>query len=1044
MVIILTTLYRIVTVRNNICTYIQQPLQYCITGPPTDAKLFGRVSSDAKVSIRDFFPKSTSGGSSLVNVPLSTVTYHCDTMKLTLHTPSLGSYSIIPGVMELTNFALTFELTGDSSISIIFTGEWKLSKTTIHSSLHYLTKTKRFVFSGSPTGSAPSFKSLIEGLVHQSIPIPGDQDTFQDIKILGETDGHSSGIITLSASVGKAGRVYLILEQNPDVTPSRRHAFAVDIEKVRFSKIIQKLTGQDVSSFPFFGSLVIPEVGYTISTKEISSDIIKHLFKASHLLSYNKGVIPEGKVIYVLLGPEIANEPFRMISNNDQIRFEGDNGTHINVAKFIHLIPKANLNLLQLPPGVDNVGQPSITDFILYPLQKRIVVRADLQHTLKYFQNVLSIRNPHIELDVTVPSGALSFEATGDIKLGSTDLSVSIAKDAQHRYIFKARTTNLPLSSILSSFSAKLLPPPLEPISKSLALINFVIKDPRMAMLMESSTSQQIFLTGQPVIAGLSVKRMLATIVRVGGANKIAIGIELEKSNLADILGKISTGASKVIHAIPLLNQARDTVIVVSPEDFNNVALSLDEKHHFDLKRGITVRTNLPFPADESCTRDPFCAVARSLLPHGTVLHIDANIVNVANFRFIASLTGEIAIPGGLKIKKAGVELRVGEDTSIGIIGQIALRNPKLEFTTRIYYSVSGVVLQMIMAGCWRDAFGLGVMDICNVHGSVGIAPGTVISELSLGSEIHFKCLKQKQQQQLTAIGYVGLNTVEPRNNYYYANFPKGLTLASLLGVLCIKVDGVPSPIANTKLQPGFKSSFTVAPLGKSIPEIKLHIPPGLQMNGTVHSLGMEASCNISTTPSERMYVSIALPPLKVGKLLRMFLSRIVQTKGPYLRVDIRPPTVTAEASGYLSVLGITVEATLIFTKQQMSATIQGKILGIVDASLTVYSAHGVSFSSSNFQVRGSFKSKIFSTIENIIKNTAAKAADVAKAALNRAQNYLTSKSSAYRQASNKLSYARRKVTQALNKFKNAERTVNRWKSRVNSACRERSCGSGE
>ena len=961
-----------------------------VVGPTSDAKLFGQVLSGAKVSIRDFFPTSASDASSLVSIPLSTVRYHCGTMQLTLHTPSLGSHSIIPGFMELKNFALTMTLSKESSISITFSGVWIVSKTTIQISLNYLHKTKRFVVSGSPTSLAPSFKSLIEGLIHQSIPIPDEQDTFHNIKILGDTDGHSSGIITVSATAGRIDRVYLIIKQNPDESPSRRHAFAVDIQNVRFRVIIRKITGQDVSSVPFFGSLVLPEIGYTISTGTISSYIIEHLFKANKLLSYNKGVIPEGKVAHVLFGSEFANEPFRMTNVNDQIRFEGGDETHINVERFVHLIPKANLKLLQLPPGVDNIGQPPVTEFILYPIQKRITVKADLQHTLKYFQSILSIRNPHIELNVVVPSGAISFKATGDITLGTTDLSVLIAHDEQQHYILEAWTKHLSLSEILTSFTAQLLPPPLQPISKTLGFLNFVIRDPRMSMQLESSHSQ-IFLTGQPVIVGLTIKHMLATIVRVNGANKMAVGLEFKKLNLADLLGQISVVASKVIHAIPFINQVRDAVVIVSPEDFTDLALSRDETHHFVLRKGISIRTNLPFPDDKSCTPDPFCALARSILPHNTVLHVDANIVDSTNFRFVASLAGDVALPGGLTIRQAGVEVRVGEDTSIGIIGHIALQNPRLDFTSRIYYSVSGVVLQMIIAGCWRDAFGPGIMDICNVQGSTGIAPGTVITELSLGAEVHFRCPKN-QQKRLTAVGYVGLNTIEPRNNYYYVKFPEGLSLSSLLGALCINVDGVPPPIANTGLQPGFKFSYTAAPSGKFITEIKLYIPQGLHMKGTVHCLGLEASFKISVTPSERVYVAIALPPLSVGNLLHMYYSRSDRSHGPRLIADIRPTVVTAEASGYLSVLGITVEATLSFSKKLMSVTIQGKILGIVDASLTLSAPHGRSFSSAKFQVRGSFRSKIFKTIENIIRDTAARAANRGSSALNKAQNFLGKK----------------------------------------------------
>lgn len=961
-------------------------------------------------------------------------------MQLIVRTQT--THSIIPGVLELQNYALILTLGEQLSTSITFSGEWTLSDITMQTFLHYFPQTHRFIISGSPTSLDPSFEGLIEDLTHQSIPLPGEENSFQNIKVLGDTNGDSSGIIALSSTIGRLGRVFLILEHNRELNPSLRHAFAVEINNVRFSDVLLEITGQDVSSFPFFGTLMLPEIGYTISTGTINSYIIQQLFTSSSLLRYNNEIIPEGRVAYVVF----AREPFRMTNIHNQIRFESLVGL-LNVGRFIELLPIADLEHLHLPPGIDNIVQVIVNDFVLDPFQNHITVRADFQQTLRYFESILSIQNPLIELNVNISSGAILFEATGDISLGSTDLSISIANDEQERYIFEAWTDNLPLSDILTSFTAQLLPPLLQPISNNLGFLNFDIRDLRMSMQLESSTStSQIFLTGQPVIAGLSVNHMSVTIVRVRGTdvNKIAIGLELTNPNLADLLGQISPAASDIIHSIPLLNQQIDTDVIISPDGLGDITLSQDDNHNFVLRGGINIRTELVFPDDETCMPNPFCAVARSLLPRDTVLHIDASIVDSTNFNFIASLVSDVDLLGGrLTITQAGVEVRVGEDTSIGIIGRIALENPRLDFTARIYTSISGVVLQMIFAGCWQNAFGLGVIDICDVQGSVGYGPQTVITELSFGAQVHFGANSCSNEQRLTAIGYIGLSTAEPRNNYFYASFPHGLTLSSLLGAFCINSDFVPPPIANTGLQPGFLSSFTAASGGKSIPEINLYIPQGLQLNGTVNILGLEASCTIIASTSG-MEIDITLPPLRVGDLLRMQRSSSDEINGPNLEAVIRPPEVSAEASGYLCVLDICARAMLEISQESMSMTIEGSILGIVDASLTLSASHSGSFSSARFQVRGSFRSSIFETIERIIRDTADAAADAASSAVNEAQNFLENQRAIFRHASSELGNARRELSRAQREFDNAIREVNRLQDRVNNVCHSRSCGSGK
>ena len=554
----------------------------------------------------------------------------------------------------------------------------------------------------------------------------------------------------------------------------------------------------------------------------------------------------------------------------------------------------------------------------------------------------------------------------------------------------------------------------------------------------------QVFFSGKPTIAGYTVACMTATVVKDQYDNEIDVVVELDlgSANLAGVIGEIAPFASSILRLLPFLNQDVDLALIMSPKHITDLSLSRGNEQLI-INQGITIKAEIPFPSSSSCGADPFCKFLSLILPSDTVLYLDSTIINTNDFQLIASLTGDISL-GGLTITHAGMELRVSDEhTSIGIIGKMSLRNPRLDFTIRLFLSQTGMVLELTAAGCWRDALGLPI-NICNVRGSFGIGPATGITELSLGGEVHLggKC---DGQDPLIAIGYVGLNTVEPQKNYYYASFPNGLTIDSLLQILCIPINSLPSPIANTGFKPGFTTSFNGSPLPKVFPEIDLYIPPGFNLKGAVNIFGFEVKANVSISPSEGMYVSIELEPLEVGNLFRMYASRSDRTHGPYLTADLRTNVVPkVEASGYLYVLGFSVEASLTITKESMSATIEGRILNIVDAGITVTAPVTGIFSSAEFGVKGYFKNSFFNQIESAIDNAAEGLADVTDAAVGVAQAVFDTASEVFDSASDGLAGARRSVDRLQGKFDGAVREVNRLIRRVDSVCSTRRCGSSK
>ena len=974
----------------------------------------------------------------LSKIPISNINYDCATTNLEITSQVFGTtYTIIPGVLKLQHLSFTLLLDSSLKPTVIFNGEATIVGQLVQIRMTYHQPTHQFDIVSNFSGPSLNIEHIVKEI---KLPFPSLPTADISFYIEGTVDEQSNGILIIESILNAKDKAFVVLN-NID------NAVAVDVARIKLSDLLQKMLGQDISSIPFFGSLMLPDIGLSVSNKAITSDLIRDRFSDTNMLRCFDDTIPRGLAGCVQF--DFSSDVFKIAYEHNRTFSFKIQGSSFSVRDLLKNIPGVDTLNIKLPAGIDNILDISIDNFGLDLLSKSIPIKAKYSKTLSYFNGFLQLSDPTIVLNVSPLDGyhGITFEASGKITFASVEFTFMISMDKQHKFYLDATTPHISTSSLLSSFSAKLLPDILQPIAKSLPFLNFGINDFHMVLPL-GAPSSQIFLSGKPEIAGYTIIDMSATVIRAqAGDMNMVFDLNLGDLNFAGLLGQIAPFAAGPLKLMSFLDQLVKTDLTISPSAFSDIKLSKVAVPIPSIKEGITVRAAIPLPDANSCSKDPFCVVAKKLLPPGLVLHVDTTIASVTNFQLVASLTGDIKIPGGLTITHAGVEVRVGEETSIGIIGSIALSNPRLDFTARIYSSATGVVIEMIMAGCWNQAFGIPIVDICNIHGSMGLGATTIITEVSLGGEVRLgvgSC--QGSHKPITAIGHVGLNTVEPQNNYYYVSYPQGLSLNALLWAFCVDTKLIPSPIGNTGLKPGFIFSFTAGPTGKTIPEINLHIPAGLHLSGGVNILGLEAYASISASPSVGINASIALPPLNAGGLFYMYKSSADHSRGPNLICDLRPPQghVSVEAHGVVSVLGITAEAHLSMSKEHITTSVEGNILGIVEAKFALTAPLTDAFSSAQFQVAGYFKNSFFSTIENAIKKAAKKTADAATSAIDAAKNVVKQKDEAFKAANSQLDSAKSKVSGAQGDFNNGQRKVNDLQHKIDNICHHRSCGSGK
>ena len=986
------------------------------------------------VSVADIL--CTTNNQLLKKIPVLEVTVKCTPLYIAVKSrPFGGSFAIIPNLLQVSQLSVTMVLPQTLKPSIVFSGTVTIAGQSINVQITYtFSKDGEFEVLADTRLPSLKLKEVVQRLTSLSIPLPSSVGFLDKavLKMKGTFTKNLDGDMIIEVQLKSGNRIFAVLQRENGKTKT---AIAADIAKIRLSHFIRSVTKQDISSVPFLGTLMLPELGVTVSKQTIVSELASEKFKNTRLLKYFAENIPSGVTAFIRI--ESMRVIMKVTYDSEQMSLKVKEGV-LSVRTFLKQI-RVNVGRIPLPAGFTHIWDIQVAE-IGYNFKDRVIFMTfELKKTLKYFGGLIQVMNPTVRLEIKQPKREVTMEANGYVIIAGTKFSVLITKGDDGKYYLDASAKKISFGPLLTSFRTSILPPQLKSLTRSLPFLNFGVKDFRIVLPFDKQRPR-VYLSGKPVIAGYSPLKISAVIIRLQPNNVVTVlEIDLGRPNLARLLGQLAPRAAGTLRNIAILNQNIRTQIIISPKGVRGVKLSNEIARVFNVHQGITVRAELKIPSN--CGKDIFCKVAQLLLPKNTKLNIEASIVSTTHFRLLAGISGNIKIPGGLTLKQAGLEIKVaGGVTNIGIVGKIALRNPRLDLTARISQSVSGVTLEMIAAGCWNNAFGLPILDICNIHAAVGFGPGTAITEIAFGAKINFG---HKRCRPLTAIGYVGINSVNPNQNYYYVKYPKGMSLSVLLRAMCINTRIIPAPIANSGLMPGFLYSFSAT--GKSIPEIRLHIPAGLQLNGRINILGYIVSANIKVTPSRGIYVAISMPPLNVARgLLKIYRSPSDRSHGPFLKADLRPPTIKVQACGYISVLGISVSSCLKITRNQLMFTIHGRILHIMRASLTIYTQSGGSLITRNFQAKGTINPGEFHRLVNPVKNAVSRIANVAGNAIRKATNFISNRLNVFNGANSALNRARNALGRLQGRFNGAVNRVNSLRHRVNSICHIRRCGSSK
>ena len=965
--------------------------------------------------------------SDLLSTSIQALDFDATTKTLSV-AASLDQLIIIPQIMEVKDLEVEFVAILSSNNgglqSLDFSADWVLGDATIRINVTYDKDSGQVFFAAMPKEGL-SIQQLVSGLTGVDIPLPSAINSVQLTKIVGRKTPSMFTMI-FSGTIANRADVHLVYQ---NMVSSSHIAIAAGIESFTFSELIDSAVNIDISNVPFFGTFSVPSLALSVARGQITTDLLADVIPGNSPLIKYGNTIPDG--FTAKFDAPIGNINGIIGSYSDSVlSFTVPPNVDASLGSLISVIPGIDVNSIGIGSLFKDILSIQMRSFTFDAPKKEMDIEMYLEK-ITFFEDILAIKDARLKLSASFSNSiSVDAEASGIIALGDMDYNVSIGRDAAtNKYAVTVETDNLPIFGLVTAIGAAFLPDDLQLFLKS--ALQFNVRDAKVVYPF-GVEPQQIQLSGTPEIFGQKTVHMTAVAIRYGGKMRLISKYDFGSFNIADLIKKL-VGVS--LHSLKILDQTVNINFVLSPQSIKGVSLSIPEFEGYSLDQGISIRAPLDWPSD--CSSDAFCNVAYNLLG-GVKLGLEGTIANARSFSLTATI-GDLKLGGGVVLLHAGLKFVAGTNPSVGVVGSIELSDPEITLTAEIKATVSGVKLVGSMSGCWYNAFGSSYLTLCNLYLAMTIIPSPVpISGLEFGGRVELG--KQSCGHNVSAEAYVGINIINPNENYFYADVGP-VTFQSVFDAFCLDVD-LPKPLGDSGFPNGFKTSFSV--FGVELPHAKISIPPGFRFIGTLNFLGLEAYADIYIQLPTKIKVKINLPPITLANVFKMYRSSSDKSAGPYVDAEITTKQAPhIEASGFVSVFGISIEARLLISNSKFELELTGKFLKLFEAHLFISASYSKSITSGSFLVEGWFKNDLFDTIAKAIRNALSKSADEADKHIKSAENAIRAEQAKFDRVNADLEDAKRGVDSAQKDFDVAVDGVNDARRDVDGICSYKKCGSG-
>eukprot|EP00118_Oscarella_pearsei_P017080 m.168240 g.168240 ORF g.168240 m.168240 type:complete len:1287 (+) comp38949_c0_seq2:709-4569(+) len=895
-------------------------------------------------------------------------------------------------------------------------GTWEVG--TIGFNLHVAKDGSTYSISGSPSSGDVAVGSFFQSLGEDLLPSGPmkaalkkaglDAFTLQDVKVeatYDKTAGDFAFCVSGMPSIaGWGGFRFHVLYHRYNRGERRAVTIGVDVKQFRLADLIKKISGTDISRVPLLGTLTIPDIGLLISTDDVKPNLLPTCVEGilREAAPFQKGV---SIVAQFKLVPEATPIKFVIRITPDGVSLEtlgsDRSGFSVrNVARAFGL----NVDAIKLPPGINGILDIGVTRLSYSKSRGVFSISIALGRVIEIIPGWVSIDEAYVNVNATTQSPRrIQVDAHGRWSIGSTQFTVDVEPQANGKgYVICGGADVINIGQIVEKVGSTFFPSGI----KIGFLESFRIVDPSICV---TTGDLSISLSGEPRIGDWGGVTVNFVAKKTGTGFAAALGLDFAKTGFADVLKKI-TGLS--IPGVPIFDQGLSLGVVLSSADFAGTTFQGPTLRQLGtIKRGLTIAGVLRLPP---CGGDAICKFLKPVIGEGS-LQIAATITSFTSFTVSAAIKN-VKLGSAVTLQSAGLELVVSTSApSIGIVCQLLINNPHILFEGAFRATAAGELqASMKMIGLWERAFGLNWLTFGNLLLSIKFIPGATITAFELGGELHLG----NPGNQLKGAAYVGVDTTNPQNNYFYASINE-VTIDKLLRMFGIRVS-LPRVLRESGFPEGIETSFSA--LGKQVPG--RFIPAGFKLKGTMNILGFVVKADIHVSPPQFIKIDIEMSPLNLaGGLFKMYASKSEPNRGPYLKVDmsVLPPKVDVKASGYVELFELVrVGGTLVINEKEYVMAVSGPFFSVFQANFRIHASFG-SLKNAAFKVHGDLSTQWLEDLATKAKNL-----------INRGAQ----------EATKKISDAQATVNRAKAPLDNAQNKLRGAQSKVNSLCKIKSCSS--
>ena len=378
--------------------------------------------------VRDILNSLPSQLSSVFDAQIATFSYDPVSTELQFSGSLDSTVDIVPGFMSLSKvqMSLILVLGEDKYVETLdISGDWNLEDLPIHTTVSYNRAENRLDIVGEldEANSGVSVPELITSLSGESLSIPSVLSSVKLSKLSGNTINDVT-LVTLSGSVSE-GQVFLIYQKS---VSGSAVAFAADTPEFRLSSLVSSATGIDISSVPFFGTLIIPQIGFTMSSAHISNPFLLDLYPPTSPLatfgsSIAKGVTASFDVSFGDVKGIVADFA------KGELNLEVPDSVELSLTDVLQQIPGLQGAISSLPQTIQDIGSTKLHKLYFIPGQttSELQLRGSLD-SLEIIPDFLSLQNIDLEFASTIgrDSAVKFMKFKGDWVINSLGLTTEV------------------------------------------------------------------------------------------------------------------------------------------------------------------------------------------------------------------------------------------------------------------------------------------------------------------------------------------------------------------------------------------------------------------------------------------------------------------------------------------------------------------------------------------------------------------------------------------------------------------------------------------